>query len=108
MMKRRHPEQTVVPCELNASLPLLALKIIHLQNHRHILNKKNAAQYGYQQFFPYGDRINSYDASYRQTSRIAHKHLGWKSIVPEKTNAAANKRCNKNNKFSRIGNIHDV
>ena len=48
------------------------------------------------------------DTTDSKAAGIAHKHLGWESIIPKKSDRRTDKCTRKDNKFFAPGYIHDI
>ena len=51
---------------------------------------------------------NCNDATDGKTSGIAHKYLGWESIVPKETNQSTDESANEDYEFFTSRDEHDV
>ena len=104
MVQRRHLEHT-------ASLAILATCVFEircLNNHRKVLHEKHSAQQGYKQLLVDEYGKHSDDTSECQRTRVAHKHLCGKSIIPQETDECTDKRGHIHHQLLGSRNIHYI
>ena len=105
-------EGVVNRCALkDALLYALALSefvVLRLKNDAEVFKEEYATENGEQQFL-----VNDYckdrnDTADSERASVAHKDLGWESVVPQKTDERSYHGADKDYEFFRVGKIHDV
>ena len=91
-----------------ASLLLLVLEPLRLDDDTEALNEEDATEDGQQQFLMDDDGTHTDDTSNGKRAGVAHENLCGESVVPQETNHGSHESTEENHQFLRVRNIHDI